>query len=131
MIPFGSQLIGQTEKSLNALLRTVLIDRQLSEREWVTLRLTSQSDGSDALVDIVRDRARFADAADLVTALQNRGLILDEALTPAGADLVDDIGREIGTLTAPIWASVDPADAAAAARALTVVLEQSRARLRE
>lgn len=130
MLPFGSQLIGQTEKALNALLRTVLVDRQLSEREWVALRLTSQFDGPDALAETIRDRAQFADAADLLSGLERRGLIVDDALSVAGADLVDEIGREIRALTEPIWAGIDAADAEAAARALGSVLAQTTVLLR-
>jgi hypothetical protein len=130
MLPFGSQLIGQTEKALNALLRTVLIDRQLSEREWVALRLTSQFDGPDALAETIRDRAQFVDAADLLSGLERRGLIVDDALSVAGADLVDEIGREIRALTEPIWAGIDAADAEAAARALRSVLAQTTVLLR-
>ncbi|WP_407359622.1 hypothetical protein [Microbacterium sp. LBN7] len=130
MLPFGSQLIGQTEKALTALLRTVLIDRQLSEREWVTLRLTSQFDGPDALAETIRDRGQFADAADLLSGLERRGLIVDDALSVAGADLVDEIGREIRALTEPIWAGIDAADAEAAARALRSVLAQTTVLLR-
>lgn len=129
MLAFSTQLIGQTEKALNALLRTVLIDRHLSEREWVALRLTSQFDGPDTLVETIRDRAQFADAADLLSGLEGRGLVVDDALSAAGADLVAEISREIRTLTEPIWASIAPADAEAAARALDSVLAQTRALL--
>ncbi len=130
MLAFSTQLIGQTEKALNALLRTVLLDRRLSEREWVALRLTSQFEGPSTLVETLRDSAQFTDAADLLSGLEARGLVVDEALSPAGADLVAEISREIGALTEPIWASIAPADAEAAARALDSVLAQTRALLR-
>lgn len=100
------------------------------EREWVTLRLTAQFDGPDTLVARIRDTAQFADAADLLSHLEKRGLIVDDALSTAGAELVAEIGREIGAIAEPIWSSVDPADAAAAARALNSVLAQTRALLR-
>lgn len=130
MIPFTPQLIGQTEKALNALLHTVLIDRQLSEREWVALRLVSQFDGGGDVAEIIRDRAQFAEAADLLSTLERRGLVAGQALSAAGAELVVEVGQEIGALTQPIWAHVDSADAEAAARALNSVLEQTQARLR-
>jgi hypothetical protein len=41
-IPFGSQLIGQTEKALVALLRRSLEGTGLSEPQWVTLRVADQ-----------------------------------------------------------------------------------------
>lgn len=57
--------------------------------------------------------------------------MVGQALSTAGAELVVEIGAEIGALTGPIWANVDSADAEAAARALNSVLEQVRARLRD
>ncbi|HYF74268.1 MAG TPA: MarR family transcriptional regulator, partial [Nocardioides sp.] len=75
---FGPQLIGQTEKTLNALLDRVLAGR-LSEPEWVTLRLAHQVEAADdaELARVVADRARFADAADVVRRLARAGLVLD------------------------------------------------------
>jgi hypothetical protein len=53
---FGPQLIGETEKTLNALLRLFLEGTGLTESQWVTLRLAARSperknvqDTSDAL----------------------------------------------------------------------------------
>lgn len=130
MIPFGSQLIGQTEKALNALLHGVLVDRRLSEREWVALRLASQFDGVGDVAAIIRDRAQFADAADLLSTLERRGFVIDGVLTASGAQTVDEVGQEIGALTEPVWASVDSDDAEAAARALNRVLDETRVLLR-
>jgi hypothetical protein len=36
--PFGPQLIGETEKTLDALLRQFLEGTGLTESQWVTLR---------------------------------------------------------------------------------------------
>ena len=44
--PFGPQLIGETEKTLNALLRRYLEASDLTEPQWVTLRLADVFDGS-------------------------------------------------------------------------------------
>jgi hypothetical protein len=43
---FGPQLIGETEKTLNALLRRFLDSTGLTEPQWVTLRLAGQLDDS-------------------------------------------------------------------------------------
>ena len=45
MVPFGPVLLGQTEKTLQALLRHTLTGTGLSEPEWVTLRLATMVDG--------------------------------------------------------------------------------------
>ena len=88
--PFGPQLIGETEKTLNALLRRFLEGTGLTEPQWVTLRLADLLDGSvgaDGLAAAVADRAHFADAADLVGELTDRGLLDDGRLTSAGREL--------------------------------------------
>ena len=130
MIPFGPQLIGQTEKSLNALLQSVLAGRDLTEREWVTLRLASQFDGPGELDGFVAERFHDPDAGRLTAALRDRGLLTDTALTPAGSALVAEIGQEIAALTAPLWLGIEEEDADAATRVLNVVLERSLTLLR-
>ena len=76
--PFGPQLIGETEKTLNALLLRHLDGTGLTEPQWVTLRLSDQFDGTvdtDGLVAVVGDRAHFPDADRLVLELTGRGLL--------------------------------------------------------
>lgn len=126
MIRFGAQLIGQTEKSLNTILSAVLADRDLSESEWVTLRLTAQFDGTGALSAHVHDGAHFSDVDALLTGLNRRGLVDGSRLTEHGREFLDRAERRIAELTAPIWDALPPDDTAAAARVLTTVLERSR-----
>ena len=60
--PFGPPLIGETEKTLNALLRRSLEGTRLTEPQWVTLRLADLLEGSvngDGLRAAVADRAHF------------------------------------------------------------------------
>ena len=67
--PFGPQLIGETEKTLNAILLRFLDGTGLTEPQWVTLRVANMLDGTvdrDGLVAAVADRAHFTDAASLV-----------------------------------------------------------------
>ena len=130
MIPFGPQLIGQTEKALNALLQTVLAGRDLTEREWVTLRLASQFDGVGELDAFVAERLHDPEAGRITAALRDRGLLANAALTPAGSALVAEIGQEIAVLTAPLWREIEDEDAEAATRVLNTVLERSRELLR-
>ncbi len=127
MTPFGPQVIGQTERALGALLRTVLAGRDLTEREWVTLRLAAQAGPADDLDAFVAARLHDPEAGHAVAALRRRGLVVGSAPSPAGAALVEQIGQEIAALTRPLWEDVDEQDAAAAARALTIVLERAGA----
>ena len=128
--PFGPRLIGETEKTLNAVLRQVLDGTDLDESEWVTLRLSEVLDGTvdgAGLVAEVRDRAHFDRAAEIVDELSGRGLLHGGALTAAGRALVDDVTASIATRTSPIWADLPPADVEAATRVLHQVVRRARA----
>ena len=128
--PFGPQLIGETEKTLNALLRRFLQTTGLTEPQWVTLRLAELLDGTvgaDGLAAAVADRAHFPDAADLVDALADRGLLEDGRLTSAGRELTASVQATISTETAPIWDDLPADDVAAATRLLNEVVTRTRA----
>jgi hypothetical protein len=127
--PFGPQLIGETEKTLNALLHRFLQGTGLSEPQWVTLRLAGGLDGSvdaDGLATAVADRARFSDAVDLVGALTDRGLLADGRLTSAGRELTTATQTTITAGTAAIWESLPSDDVAAATRVLNEVITRAR-----
>ena len=131
--PFGPQLIGEAEKTLNALLRRRLDGTGLTEPQWVTLRLADLQDGSvdaEGLAAAVAARAHFIDAADLVTELTDRGLLDDGRLTFAGRELTEAVRGNITTETAPIWDNLPAEDVAAAARVLNEVVTRARAALR-
>jgi hypothetical protein len=123
---FGPQLVGQTEKTLQALLRQALADTGLSERQWVTLRLADQPDAA-TLRDRVADLAQFDDADELVAALEQRALVADDSPTAEGRALLETVLARSAALSGPIWDDIDDADAAA--RALTVLLTRARAAL--
>lgn len=130
MMPLGPQLIGQTEKALNALLIPLLERRGMTEPEWVTLRLAAQFEGDAGLAEFVADRARFSDAPRLVAGLRERGLLEasprdGQWLTERARALVAEITADITALTGPVFA--DLADAEVAARVPAMVLERARA----
>jgi hypothetical protein len=127
--PFGPQLIGETEKTLNALLRRFLEGTGLTEPQWVTLRLADLLDGSadaDGLAAAVADRAHFPDASELVDQLTTRGLLDDGRLTLAGRELTAAIQDTITTETAPIWDDLAAKDVAGATRVLNEVVTRAR-----
>jgi hypothetical protein len=125
---FGPQLIGETEKTLQALLRRALADSGLDERLWVTLRVASQPDATP-LRSRVAERAHFDDADDLVTSLEDRGLVTGDEPTAAGRAMLQRVLARSAELSGPIWDGITDADAAA--RALTEVRDRARAALRE
>lgn len=128
--PFGPQLIGETEKTLNALLRRFLRDSGLTEPEWVVLRISESPHrelGAAALVQAVADRAHFPDAADLVDELTGRGLLADGRPTDTGRAVLADVKASIATTTAPIWEGLPTQDVEAATRVLNEVVARARA----
>ena len=126
MTTFGPQLIGETEKTLQALLRRALGGTGLDERQWVALRLAAQPDVT-ALRDRVSDRAHFDDADDLVSSLEQRNLVADDVPTADGRAMLERVLTRSAALSGPIWDDVEDADAAA--RALTRVLARARSAL--
>jgi hypothetical protein len=126
MTTFGPQLIGETEKTLQALLRRALAGTGLDERQWVALRLATQPDVT-ALRDRVSDRAHFDDADDLVSSLEQRHLVADDVPTADGRAMLERVLTRSAALSGPIWDDLEDADAAA--RALTGVLARARSAL--
>jgi hypothetical protein len=129
MTPFGPRLIGETEKTLNALLRRFLDGTGLSEPQWVTLRLADQLDGtvdSDGLARAAADRAHFRNADELVAELTDRGLLSDGRLTADGRGVLTMVQATIATETAPVWDDLPAGDVAATTRVLNEILTRAR-----
>jgi hypothetical protein len=92
--PFGPQLIGETEKTLGALLRRFLEGTGLNESEWVILRLAERLEGSvdaDGLTAALADRAHFSNAAQLANELTRRDLLDRGRLTSAGRQMTAEV----------------------------------------
>ena len=126
--PFGPQLIGETEKTLNAILRRVLQGTGLSEPQWVTLRLADQLDEVDrqAFVIALTDRAHFTDSAQLVDQLTELGLLEGGQLTAKGRDLIETVQTVIAETTTRIWHDLTTDDVVATERLLNEILRRSR-----
>ena len=127
--PFGPQLIGETEKTLNALLQRFLEGTGLTEGQWVTLRLAERLEGTvdaEGLAAAVADRAHLSDAVELVSELTHRGQLADGRPTSTGRETTAAIQRMIATVTAPIWQNLPDEDVAAATRVLNEVVTRAR-----
>jgi hypothetical protein len=130
--PFGPRLIGETEKTLNALLRRFLDGTGLTEPQWVTLRLAGLLDGGvdgHGLAAAVAERAHLPDAVELVDGLTTQSLLADGRLTNAGRELTAAIQATISAETAPIWDDLPADDVSAATRVLNEVVTRCRALL--
>jgi hypothetical protein len=132
--PFGPQLIGETEKTLNALLRRFLHGTGLTEPQWVTLRLADLLDSTvdgERLAAALANRAHFPDATGLVDELTDRGLLEDGRLTGTGRDLCARVLAAIATGTDPVWKNLPDDDVAATTRVLNEVVGRARAVLEQ
>src|SRR5829696_7510900 len=98
-IPFGPQLIGQVEKSLNAFLHRRLDGTGLDEAQWVALSLTVMSDGT---------------GADRVT-----------GATDAGRALFGQVRAASTHFTRQLWADLPADDLATAGRVLATILARA------
>jgi len=126
---FGPQLIGETEKTLNALLRRTLEPTGLTEPQWVTLRLAGQLDwGEDAegLIVGLADRAHFTNATDLVGELNARGLLEGGRLSSSGRELTSAVQTTIAEETALIWQNLPDADVKSTTRVLNEIITRAR-----
>jgi DNA-binding MarR family transcriptional regulator len=146
--PFA-QLIGQTEKTLNAILDR-LLDGTVSEAQWVALVLIAGTGGT-ADRDEFTSRVAQALKADRQTAayhvgqLAAKGLVLASpeegsaiahteagssvTLTEAGQQLVGRVRKQVGDVTGRLWGDLPRSDLDVAGRVLSTVLERAEADL--
>lgn len=132
------QLIGQTEKTMNAILNRLLAGA-VSEPQWVTLVLTARSGGSagrDQLADMVAHALSVdqATAADRIGQLATKGLVSTTGaaitLTEAGQQLLGRVRGQTGEITQRLWGDLPATDHEATRRLLSTVLERAQAELR-
>jgi DNA-binding MarR family transcriptional regulator len=138
---FGTQLIGQTEKTLNAILGRLLAGSGLSEPQWVALTIAVMSDGPLEPAQFVSRVAgalklNDAEAAAHVDQLAVAGLVelprVDGSavtVTEGGRELHSRIRTRVAAITERLWGDLPSDDLATAARVLGTVLERASAEL--
>jgi hypothetical protein len=138
---FSTQLLGQTEKTLNAILDRLLAGTGLDEPQWVTLTIAVTSGGSierDALVGGVAGSLKISDAQARARVGELAAAQLLEApdvdgssvrVTDAGKQLHGRIRGAVVEITERMWGDLPAEDLAAAGRVLTTVLERANAEL--
>jgi len=138
---FSTQLIGRTEKTLNAILDRLLGGTGLTEPQWVTLSIAVMSGGTidvAAFVNRVSDALRIngAEARARIDELAAAQLFeisdVDGStvrVTDAGRQLHARIRSVVVEITDRMWGDLPAEDLAAAGRVLTIVLERAGSEL--
>ena len=142
--PLNTQVIGQTESALGALLEPLLADAGLTFQQWLVLTITAASGGRTDRGQLV---ARIAGARKIdptevesaIAELTATGLATAElataelatatgslALTDSGQDMYQRIRGAIDELNAELFA-FPPEDLATAGRVLSIVTERANA----
>ncbi len=130
---FSTQLIGQTEKALNAILGRLLAGTGVSEPEWVILNITAMADvGSDA--ELTRRIAGTLKvetdvAAEQISELERRGFLAKSrdglALSDTATEILTRIRTQVVELTGRLWSDIHDNDLGTAARVLALVLSRA------
>jgi hypothetical protein len=139
--PFGTQVIGQTEKALNAILDRQLAGTGLTEPQWVTLNVAIASGGTvdrDQLTGRVAGALKISDAEAQarITELAAAQLLDapdDESspvkLTDAGQQLHGQIRAAVTPITQRLWGDLPAEDLATTGRVLSTILERANTEL--
>jgi hypothetical protein len=136
---FTPRLIGETEKTLNAILDRHLATAGLTEQHWITLSLAVVSAGAVDRTELVRKvstAAKFseADVQARVSELIDRQLLGESssqlAVTDAGKEVHSRIRTANAELTERLWGDLPEADLDVTARVLATVLERANAEFR-
>jgi hypothetical protein len=138
---FSAQILGETEKTLNAILARQLRGTGLSEPQWVILTLTVASGGTverDKLVGRVAGvfHVSAAEAYARITELAATQLLeipdgdgLDVKVTDAGQQLHGQIRAAVTQITQRMWGDLPAEDLATTGRVLSTVLARANEEL--
>ncbi|ABW14325.1 conserved hypothetical protein [Parafrankia sp. EAN1pec] len=134
---FGTALVGQTEKALNAILNRQLAGTGITEPQWVTLTLTVVSGGTIDRAELIRrvsGATQFsqASAAERITELTAAGFLRDGGdgrvqVTDEGQARWTEVRTAIGPITQGLWGDLPAEDLATAGRVLGIVLDRANA----
>lgn len=136
----STRVIGQTEKSLNAILHRQLTGTGLTEPEWVVLTLavtSGQTLDRDQFTRQAADALKISQAgaqaliAEMIAAqhLQTAGDGSAVTVTDAARQLHARIRAVVTEITQRLWGDLPPEDLATAGRILTIIAERASAEL--
>jgi DNA-binding MarR family transcriptional regulator len=138
---FTPQVIGQTEKALNAILDRLLIGTGVTEPQWVTLTVTVASGGKidrDELISRMagylkvseaeaQERVAELTAAQLLDAPDEEGSPVQ--VTDAGRQLHARIRAGATATTQRLWSDLPAEELETTGRVLSTILERANAEL--
>jgi hypothetical protein len=135
---FSAQILGQTEKALNAILARRLDGTGLTEPLWVALNVTLAGGGTldrDELAGSVAGVLRVSEAqaqarvAELIAArlVQDEGSAV--TLTDSGRRLYGEIRADVTRITERLWGDLPAEHLEVAGRVLGTVLARADAEL--
>jgi DNA-binding MarR family transcriptional regulator len=134
------RIIGQAEKTMNAILDRLLAGPGLTEAQWITLTLAAGGAGvagRGQLVAEVADglKTDVARAQAHVGSLAAAGLVQDSGdgspvrLTAAGEQVYGQIRAAVTQVIQRLWGDLPARDLATAGRVLSIITERARAEL--
>lgn len=134
---FTPQVLGETEKALNAILYRELDTVGMTEHQWITLRLTMAAGGEIGREQLVGRlagalKAGAAEAEARVDELVAAGLLGSSddgvvAATEAGAHVHARIRGTVGEITHRLWGDLPADDLEITGRTLRTILERANA----
>jgi hypothetical protein len=133
---FTPQVLGETEKALNAILERQLAATGLTEHQWITLRLSVTGGGDVDRRQLVGRLAGAlkgpaADAQARVDELVGRGLLAAGgeparvSVTDAGNRLHARIRAGVDEITERLWGDLPSADLDTTGRTLATILQRA------
>lgn len=137
---FSTRVIGQAEKTLNAILGRELAGTGLTEPQWVILTLAVTGGGAadrDRFTSMVAGALKISEAeaearvADMVTAQQLTITGQGSAVTVTGTaqQLHSRIRAAIAEITQQLWGDLPAEDLATAGRVLAIITERANTEL--
>ena len=138
----STRVIGQAEKTLNAILGRQLAGTGLTEPQWVILTLAVTTGGPvdrDRFTHMVADALKISEAdaqahvADLIAAqrleITGAGSTMTVTVTGAARQLHSQIRATIADITQRLWGDLPADDLATAGRVLAIITERADAEL--
>ncbi|MBO0768069.1 MAG: hypothetical protein J2O48_05220 [Solirubrobacterales bacterium] len=128
-LPFGAQLIGQTENALSAIIESLLAETGVRRDQWIALRVASSTSAQQQITRLASTFQEHPDSAGArLDELIAAGLLQrDGELTQAGRDLINNTVPRTDAVAKRLWGDLPAGDLDIAGRVLRTVLTRASA----